>query len=70
MAKYPEIKIVKQKRYRKLYKRDFVFSENGEDIWFYIDGHGQFNVPKEYTESIRLTAVSEYKRKLKEFLEP
>lgn len=65
-----EIKVLKQKRYRRLYKRDFSFLENGKEIWFYIDGQGKFIVPSEYTESIRLTAVAEFKQKLKKFLDP
>jgi len=45
--------------------------ENGNSIWFYIKGSNKsYSVPKEYVQSCQLEAVSEFKKKLKEMLDP
>ena len=51
--------------------------ENGTDIWFYFKNspkkHGvskSFRVPKDIVESIRLSAINDFKKQLKHILEP
>jgi hypothetical protein len=59
----------KEREEVKLTKKDFRWYENGKEIWFYI-GKKQYSVPDDICESLRLTAISEFKKELRDFVDP